>query len=292
MTTDTRMISLGLIDPPKFNSRLVKNGKAAKDDDTKVERMASEFNDPKIGQEQPIQVEDKGDGRFELIFGSRRLRAAHKAGWKEIRADIKQPAPDVDKAYRNIVENLSRENLTEYETARSASILRDMGLKNQEIGNILGKSGSHVSNLHVAYDGLPVPVRKDWEAQHPAATIQIMADIARKGKDEEDKVRKWDEITADAAKRAAAGQKIGGRGKAKAKGEGSTSAGFPVSQKRLGYVMTALSGKRGTPDMTDEMRKWAKALLDFIVKGRENPPGGIPKMPSKADKADEKDGEE
>ncbi len=286
MNTETRMVPLALIDPPKFNSRLIKNGKLAKDDDTKVEQMAAEFNDPKVGQEQPIQVEEKTDGRFELIFGSRRLRAAHKAGWKEIRADIKAPSPDADKAYRNIVENVSRENLTTFETARAAATLRDLGLKNPEIGNLMHVSGSHVSNLQTAYSNLPAPVRKDWEAGHPVATVQTMADIARKGKDDDAKVQLWDETVAAAAKE---DRKPGKRGKGK-KGP-SSSAGFPVSQKRLGYVIEALSSKKATPELTDDLRKWGKALLDFVVSGRENPPGGIPKMPAKADKAEKEDAE-
>ncbi len=273
----TEMIPTNLIDPPKFNSRLTKNGRLAKEDDAKVEAMAAQFNDAKVGQEQPIDVEAKPDGRFELIFGSRRLRAAHKAGWKQIRAQVHPPAPDSEKMFKNISENMDRENLTMYETARAAAALSDLGLKNPEIGNILHKSPSHVSNLRAAYTGLPVPIRKDWEACHPAAGIDTMAEIARMEGDDEAKTKKWDAITAQAAKRAAAGEgQIGKRGK----GKKGTSAGFPISQKRFGHLIAALSSKSGSPDLEDATRKWGKAILDFLVSARESVPS-VPKMGAK-----------
>lgn len=278
--TTTIMIPINRIKDPTWNSRLAKQGRLAKLEHEKIAAMAAEFQDPKIGQLTPIEVEDLGDGWYELVIGSRRRAAATVAGWKEIRANVYPVSSDADRAFRNIVENTSRENLTPFETARAAARLRDLGLKNPDIGTKLKISASHVSNLNTAYTQLPAPILKDWEAQNPVATEQTLCAIARNFKSEDDKVRAWDAAVAEAAERAAEGQKPGKRGKAK---KGSSS-GFPVSQKRLGHLVEALSSKGGSPDLEDATRKWGKAILDYIVQARETTPAGVPKMPEKAAK--------
>lgn len=286
------MIALNLIDPPKFNSRLPKTGKAAKDDEQKIAAMADEFNDPNVGQMTAIEVETKADGRYELVFGDRRRRAALKAGWKEINAEVRAPSPDSDRITRNIIENVGRENLTTFEVARSAVQLRDLGHKNQDIGPKFGISSTHVSNLVTAYKENPAPILKDWEAQSPVATIQNLCDVARGQKTDDDKLRKWDELVAEAAEKEAAGQKPGKRGKAKTKGGGAAGSG--VNSKRLDHVLTMLSSSKGSPELENPMRNWGKGILDFILSQREHPPAGIPRMPAKAAKgkdADEKDAE-
>jgi ParB family chromosome partitioning protein len=249
--------------------------------------MAAEFRDPHIGQMTPIEVEETGNGRFELVYGKRRCRAAAFAGMTEIKAKVlPASSPDI-RARRNIMENVTRENLTPFELARSVAYMRDnLKMKNPDIAPVFKVSPSHVSNMHTAYTGLPKPVLADWEKGHPAANIQDLCEVARKGKDDEGKVKLWDELVAAHDERTKTKTPKGKKG-----ADGSSSAGFPVSQKRLGHVIAALSTKGGSPDLSDEVRKWGKALLDYVTQGRETPPAGVPKMEPKG-KKDAKEGDE
>ncbi len=285
------MIDIALIDPPAWDSRLAKTGALATAEHKKLVDLAAELNDPKIGQLQPIEVEEKGNGRFERVIGGRRLAAAKINGWTQIRAEIRPQSLPSERIVRNIAENLSREDLTTFERARAASQLADLGLKNPDIAPRLKVSPSHVSNLKGLYKDLPAPVLKEWEKSNPVATVDNLLAV-RKEADDDLKLIKWDALLLEAAEREAAGQKTGKRGKGKekdkgGKGEASSSAGFPVSQKRLGYCLQVLSSAKLSPDLEPDGRKWAKALLDFICKGRETPPKGIPAMPTKADAAKE-----
>lgn len=280
-------IDVDKIDPPAWNSRLAKTGALGAAEAKKIAVMASEFADPKVGQLQPIEVESKPDGRYELVIGSRRLAAAKINAWKQIRAMVKPQSSASDRIYRNILENSTRENLTPYENARAASQLRELGLQLRDIAPKLHISVPHISNLTTAFTGVPAPILKEWEKGNPVANAEVLAEISRGHKTDDDKLKAWDDLVADAAEKEAAGKKPGkrGKGKAKAAAAGSSSAAFPVSQKRLGHVIQALSSKTGSPDLEDNVRKWGKALLDYIVQARESVPG-VPKPESKKDKAD------
>ncbi len=288
---ETRMVDIDLIDEPAWDSRVVKSGSKAKEEQKAIDKMAAEFANPKIGQLQPIVIEVKEGGRFERIFGGRRLKAARINNMKQIRAEIRAPSTETDRMLRNIAENMDREPLTTFEAARAATKLAEMGFKNAEISDRIKTndgekmSTSHISNLRAAYAGVPAAVAKEWEQENPVATVNNLCEIARKGKDDEDKLKMWDALE---AKVAAEGRKPGKRGKGKGKDEGATSAGFPVSQKRLGYMVQALSSKTGSPDLDDSVRRWGKALLDYIMKGRETPPADVPKPEVKTKKESDK----
>lgn len=295
MSTTTQMISLTLIDPPAWDSRTARTGVRAKEDEREIAKMAAEFKDPRVGQLQPIVVEPKDGGRFERVFGGRRIKAAKLAGMSEIRAEVRPASTELDKMLANIGENMSREPLTTFETARAAAELQARGFNNKEIAERLVSndgekmSASHVSNLRAAYAGVPAPILKDWESEHPAATVQNLCTVARDGKDDEDKLKRWDALTQAAAKKAAG--KVAAGGKASGRGQTGSGAGTGVSGKRLNFAVQALSTKAGSPELSDETRKWGKAILDFIMKGRKDIPGvgGMP-VKVKTEKKGEKKG--
>ncbi len=275
-------ILISLIDPPAWDSRVPKtSAKLLKDEDAKIASLAEEFNNPAIGQLTAIEVEKKDGGRFERVFGSRRIKAAKLAGWKEIEATVKEPTPAGHRIYRNIVENAQRQNLTTFETARACAQLKELGLSPKEIGPKVGQSDKHAANLITLYKGLPPAVLKAWEEENPVATFKTLHEISTKHKSEDDKLRAWDDAETDAKTREAeTGAKPGKRGKSKKGGGG----GLPVNVKRLEYLLVALSGRTGSPDLENSQRNWGKALLDFVVLARENPPTGVPKMPAKGEK--------
>lgn len=276
------MIPISQICPPAWNSRVPKTGKLAKLESEKIQSLSESLLSE--GQLTAIEVtalaiEPGQPPKYELTFGSRRLAAAKLAGWKEINAEVRAQSDANSKVIRNITENAERVDLTPFELARAAAQLRDLGLKNNELAPKLGVSAPRASSLHNLYKGLPAPVLKEWEHGNPVATEKTLTEVNDKNKDDEGKLRAWDEKVADAAaEEAKTGKKPGKRGKAK-----GGSAGLPVSQKRLGYVLTALSSKSGSPELEDGVRKWGKALLDFVTSGRESPPAGVPKIAGKGD---------
>jgi len=110
-----------------------------------------ELNDLKesimeYGVLQPIIVKKDKNGRFFLIAGERRLRAAKLAGLQKIPAMIKD-FDDKDAAVIAIVENVQREDLSYIEEARAyKKLIDDYGLTQGELAAKIGKRQSTISN--------------------------------------------------------------------------------------------------------------------------------------------------
>ncbi len=96
---------------------------------------------------QPIVVREIARGRYELIAGERRWRAAQKAGLTEIPALVKQ-VPDQAVVAMALIENIQRENLSPLEEAQALSRLIDeFHLTHQQTADAIGRSRAAVSNL-------------------------------------------------------------------------------------------------------------------------------------------------
>lgn len=273
-------IALDLIKLPTWNSRVTEADH--KSESAAIEDLAASFK--REGQLDPIEVEDNGDGSYLLVFGRRRRAAAIRAGWTEIEATVKPLTNDNERMIRDLIQNVKRKNLTSFEEARACAEMRTKGLKNNEIAGILGFSMQKVSNLGNRYEKLPVPILQEWRAQNPVATDEFLAEISsdKEFPTPEKKMQRWDERVAEIAE---AGKVPGKRGKGKDKDkEPAGTAGYPVSQKRLSHVIDALGSKKLTPELSDETRNWARALVAFVIQGRETPPAGIPGLPVKASK--------
>ncbi len=99
------------------------------------------------GVVQPVVVRERADGRYELIAGERRWRAAMAAGLTTVPAVVRNAA-DRDALLLAIVENVVREDLNPVEVARGYAALADgYGLTVLEIAERVGRSRSAVSNV-------------------------------------------------------------------------------------------------------------------------------------------------
>lgn len=98
-----------------------------------------------LGLLQPLVLLPKDDGRFLLIAGHRRLKACRQAGLLTAPA-VLSPLEGDDRRYAAmIVENVHRVDLTPRERALAYAHLRDVhGLNQRQIGEMIGKSTSHV----------------------------------------------------------------------------------------------------------------------------------------------------
>ena len=96
---------------------------------------------------QPLVVRPLPDGRYELIAGERRWRAAREAGLEIVPALIR----DEDEARRiqtALIENVAREDLNPVDEARAcATLVEDLGLTKEELGKRLGRGRVAISNL-------------------------------------------------------------------------------------------------------------------------------------------------
>ncbi len=95
---------------------------------------------------QPILVRRTLAGRYELIAGERRWRAAKKAGMKQIPAVI-QEASDQQAVELALIENLQRQDLSPIEAARSyRRLIEEFDLTQEDVGRRIGKDRSSVAN--------------------------------------------------------------------------------------------------------------------------------------------------
>jgi ParB family chromosome partitioning protein len=107
---------------------------------------------------QPVVVRPFGEGRYEIIAGERRWRAAQRAGLIEIPVIIR----DVDDRTAleiAIVENVQRSDLNPLDEALGYDqLIGEHGYTQNDLGDIIGKSRSHVANS-LRLLKLPEPVR-------------------------------------------------------------------------------------------------------------------------------------
>ena len=95
---------------------------------------------------QPLTVRPAGDGRWELVAGERRLRAARMAGLETVPC-ICRAADDRESALLALVENLQRRDLHYLEEAAAiASYIRQTGVTQEEAAAQLGRSPSALAN--------------------------------------------------------------------------------------------------------------------------------------------------
>lgn len=99
-----------------------------------------------LGLLQPILVRPLEDGRYEIIAGERRYRAAGLAGLHELPAIVRHTA-DEDLLTEALVENLHRSDLNPIEEAAAyQQLLDDFGLTHEGLAEKLGRSRPAISN--------------------------------------------------------------------------------------------------------------------------------------------------
>jgi ParB family chromosome partitioning protein len=96
---------------------------------------------------QPLIVRPLADGRYELIAGERRWRAAQEAGIETVPALVRDEA-EAGRLQTALIENVAREDLNPVDEARAcAALVDDLGISKEELGRRLGRSRVAISNL-------------------------------------------------------------------------------------------------------------------------------------------------
>jgi ParB family chromosome partitioning protein len=99
-----------------------------------------------LGVLQPILVRAADDGRYELIAGERRWRAAKRAGMVSIPAIVRTTS-DTHSLEQALVENLHRQDLNPLEEAAAyQQLIEDFELTHDEVATRMGKSRAAITN--------------------------------------------------------------------------------------------------------------------------------------------------
>src|ERR671937_703833 len=136
------------------------------------------------GMVQPLIVRPLGNGRYELIAGERRWRAAREAGIQAVPAIVRDQG-EAERLQTALIENMAREDLNPVDEARAcAALVEDLGLSKEELGRRLGRSRSAISNLIRLLD-LPDEVLDllaagDLSEGHGRAILQARGNDARR----------------------------------------------------------------------------------------------------------------
>jgi len=114
-------------------------------DEPALEELAASI--AQRGVIQPVIVRPLGQGRYQLVAGERRWRAAQKARLHEIPALVRELSEREVMALA-LIENLQRQDLNPVEEARAYDRLANAESMTQaEIARMVDKSRSHVANL-------------------------------------------------------------------------------------------------------------------------------------------------
>ena len=113
-------------------------------DEQSLEELAASIK--KLGIVQPLTVRDAGYGKYQLIAGERRLRAARLAGLTHVPAYVRT-ADDQAMLELALVENIQREDLDAVEVAISFQrLIEECRLTQEQLSDRVGKQRSTVSN--------------------------------------------------------------------------------------------------------------------------------------------------
>ncbi len=132
-------IEVALIDPNPFQPRSDYNPEA-------LEELKESIKEKGIIQ--PILVRPIGDGRYQVVAGERRLRAAIELGLKTVPIRVREVASNEEMLELALIENVQRENLNPIELARGYQRLIDeCNLTQEEVAKKIGKDRTTIANL-------------------------------------------------------------------------------------------------------------------------------------------------
>ena len=150
-TSDILRIPVDLIEPNPFQPRKSFDAEA-------LEELAESIRT--FGLIQPLTVRAKSNGKYQIISGERRYRAARLAGLEMVPAYIRD-ASDQGMLEMAIVENIQRENLDPIEVAMSYQRLIDeCNLTQEKMAERVGKKRASVTN-YLRLLKLPAKVQHD-----------------------------------------------------------------------------------------------------------------------------------
>ena len=179
----------------EFNARKPEEGKEEYGD---IDKLAKQIKAD--GQLSPVLVreipkEEMLEGQretYELVFGFRRMAAMRLLGRDSIMAQIWE-GDEIDMAFVNLAENVTRKNLKPWEKAQRYSLMKDnYELSGSKIASRLGENKGHVNNLIRIYEQGHPEIVKLWKEGHAKAGTDVLARyIIKDGRSHEEQWEAW-----------------------------------------------------------------------------------------------------
>ena len=131
-----------------------------------------------VGVLQPVIVRASEDGRYELVAGERRCRAARLAGLADIPAIIRESGDEATSLTHALIENIQRDDLGPLEEAAAyRQLIDDFDMTHEQVAVGVGKSRSAITNT-LRLLQLPAVVhglleRRELSAGHARALLGL-----------------------------------------------------------------------------------------------------------------------
>lgn len=213
-------------------------------DKEKLEELAQSIR--AHGIMQPIIVSEQG-GRYKIIAGERRFRAANMAGLKKVPVIVRE-YEDSDKLELALIENVQREDLNPIEQALALKTLSEKyGLTQQSLSERVGKNRSTIANLMRLLE-LPESVKNmvdkgELSGGHARALLALNAEskngaliekTARKAAEESWSVRETEKNVKDMLEQ---NERSKAGAKSKKPGESSRGGDFAYAEERMSEAL-------------------------------------------------------
>lgn len=134
------------------------------------------FDMNRHGQRMPIVVRPVLNGKYRIVHGARRYRAAHQGSWKHIRAIVEKDSARCDD-FAQWAENAKRDDLTPIEVALFIDKHVKAGKTQREVAALMGEGDAFVS-LHLALLNAPEMIRAAYDCGRIAA-VRSVYDLSR-----------------------------------------------------------------------------------------------------------------
>ena len=196
------------------------------------------------GVMQPLLVRLVASGKYEIIAGERRFRAATLAGLKEVPVLV-SGANDQAAAAMALVENMQREDLNPLEESQGlARLIEEFGFTHEQAAKAVGKSRSAVTNL-LRLNQLAKPVQAmllagDIDMGHARALLPLPG-----------------------ASQVALAQRIAAQGLSVREAERMSTA-LALAGGQIGDKKAKTQAEAGAPSRDPDMRRLTQEIADLI----------------------------
>lgn len=113
-------------------------------DETSLQELAQSIRE--VGIIQPLIVRPLSEGKYEVIAGERRLRAARIAGLKSVPVVVRAASPESTLEIA-LIENIQREDISPIECAKAyRRLIDEFGLTQEQVADKVGKARTSVAN--------------------------------------------------------------------------------------------------------------------------------------------------
>ena len=131
-------IEISLITPNPDQPRSTFNQEA-------LDELAASISE--VGIIQPLTLRKSGDGRYQIISGERRYRAAKQVGLQSVPAYIRE-ADDTELTEMALIENIQREDLNAIEIALTfKKLIEQYNLTQEQLSQRIGKKRTTIANF-------------------------------------------------------------------------------------------------------------------------------------------------